>query len=93
MRFGRTVEKGALAVYSVDTEEEARKLLTVACPRSYTGEFIASELVEEQTIENLAKFSDRLHAAHELIAKNARQSPLRSPRKKAPASRKYSRAK
>lgn len=49
-----------LPVYSVDTEDEAHRLLTAACARNYDGEFIARELVPDQTIENLALFADRL---------------------------------
>lgn len=62
MRFGRSVPgDGFLPVFSVDTEEEAVALLTAACPRDRgTGEFIARELVEEQTLENLYAFGDRL---------------------------------
>lgn len=69
MRFGRTVEPGFLPCYSVDTEDEARDLLVATCSTvkagPQRGEFIARELLEEQTLENLAAFGDRLAAAHE----------------------------
>lgn len=64
MRFGRTVEEGSLPVYSVDTEEEAKSLLVLACETNTDGEFIARELAHDQTLENLAAFSDRLAAVH-----------------------------
>jgi len=54
-------------VFSVDTEEEAQRLLFVACPRNMDGEFIARELVEEQTLENLQRFSDKLADAWAFI--------------------------
>jgi hypothetical protein len=65
VRYGRTVEPGALPVYSVDTEEEAEALLTLTCPTNVDDEFIATELVVDQTLENLYAFGARLEAAHE----------------------------
>jgi hypothetical protein len=59
-------------VYSVDTEEEAQSLLIAACPRNRHGEYVAPELVEEQTLENLEAFGDRLAAIHDKI-KRARK--------------------
>lgn len=50
-------------MYSVDTEKQARTLIAAACPLSLSGKYVAPELVEEQTFENLADFSDRLHEA------------------------------
>lgn len=67
MRFGRTVEKGFLPVFSVDTEDEAKRLLTLACQISFKGEYIARELVHKQTLTNLQAFSDRLKAAYEFM--------------------------
>lgn len=67
MRFGRTVEDGFLPVFSVDTEEEAQRLIVLACPRDGSGQFYARELAEEQTLENLQKFSDKLAKCHELL--------------------------
>jgi hypothetical protein len=49
-----------LPVFSVRTEQEARDLLLAACDTNLKGEFVARELVEEQTLENLERFSDRL---------------------------------
>lgn len=54
------VPSGSLPVYSVDTEAEAKLLLTLACPTNMHGEYVAPELVEDQTLDNLQKFSDRL---------------------------------
>ena len=65
VRYGRTVPDGYLPVYSVDTEEEAKKLLTFACGTNINGDFIAKQLAHEQTLENLAAFSDWLAARHD----------------------------
>lgn len=62
MRYGRSVEDGFLPVYSVDTEEEARRLLVAACPTNIAGEFVAPELAEEQTLANLRALGRRLAA-------------------------------
>lgn len=49
----------------MDTEEEAERLLIATCPRNRNGEFVAPELAEEQTLDRLYAFSDRLHEVHE----------------------------
>jgi hypothetical protein len=64
------VEEGFLPVFSVDTEEEARELLVFACGTNIEGEFVARELVQEQTLEALTAFSDRLAAYWELLQAN-----------------------
>lgn len=60
MRYGRTVENGFLPVFSVDTEADAEELLVAACPRNLHGEFVAEELAQEQTLERLYAFGERL---------------------------------
>ena len=63
MRYGRSVPEGSIPVFSVDTEEEAKSLLTLACPTRFIDgvtEYVAPELATEQTLENLEAFSDRL---------------------------------
>lgn len=72
MRFGRTVERGFLPVYSVDTEEEAKALVVMSCKRSMNGEMIAPELAEEQTLERLAAFGDRLRGLHQMMKARAK---------------------
>lgn len=64
MRFGPKLEKGFLPVYSVDSEEEARDLLVRCCPRNMDGEFIAPELAQTQSLENLYTFGERLEREH-----------------------------
>lgn len=60
VRYGRACESGWLPVYSVETEDEAQRLLVMACQRGMNGDFVARELIGEQTLENLGAFSDRL---------------------------------
>lgn len=60
MGYGRVTPDGKLPVFSVDTEEEAKQLIVMACPRDMEGNHYARELAEEQTLENLALFSDKL---------------------------------
>ncbi len=67
MRYGRSVPKGFLPVYSVDTEAEAEKLLVLACGRNEAGDFVARELAREQSIDNLFAFGDRLAEAHKIL--------------------------
>ena len=72
MRYGRSVEKGFLTVFNVPTVEDARNLLVFACGTNSEGEFVARELVEEQTPENLDLFSQRLAKAWGLIEQGRR---------------------
>lgn len=59
--FGRgPVPDGALPVFSVDSEDEAERLLAAACPRDHEGNLYARELAVDQTLENLEAFSQRL---------------------------------
>lgn len=67
MGFGRTIPDGRLPVFSVETVAEAKALITLCCPRGLDGKFFARELADEQTLENLQRFSDRLAAAYPLI--------------------------
>ena len=45
--------------------EEAGHLLVLACSTNLDGEFIARELVEAQTINNLMAFGMRLQALYD----------------------------
>jgi len=67
VKYGRTVEKGFLPVFSVETEDETQRLLTLTCPKNNDGEYIAMELVEKQSIENVTAFGDRLKQYYEYI--------------------------
>lgn len=88
MRFGRTVERGFLPVFSVDTEEQARDLLIAACPTNLRGDFVAPELVHEQTLPNLHAFGDRLERrAHDMGMTFGGPSPTAARNSKRAASR------
>ncbi len=67
MGYGVSVPDGSLPVYSVDTEDEAARLLVLACPRDGAGQFLAPELVQDQTLGNLDAFSDRLARVHGMM--------------------------
>ena len=51
-------------MFTVNNEDEAKRLLTLACPTNLRGEHIAVELANEQTMENLGAFSDRLEGVY-----------------------------
>lgn len=87
VRFGPKCEEGFLPVYSVDTPEEAI-LLTLTCPTNVAGEFVARELINEQTLDNLEAFGERLARAHKILRKREKST---TPRKiKAPRAQKRS---
>ena len=62
-----TVPEGHLPVFSVNSAEEAKILITLTCPTNEHGEYYARELAEVQTLDNLDAFSDKLAAAYELM--------------------------
>ena len=72
VEYGRKVRNGSLPVFSVADEEEARDLLTLVCPTNLKGQYVAQELVQEQTLENLEKFSDKLALRHKLLQQHGR---------------------
>ena len=65
VQYGTVVPDGFLPVFSVDTEEEAEQLLVLCCGRNLDGDFVADELLEEQTIPNLLRFGERLERVWE----------------------------
>jgi len=67
--FGPKVPNGFLPVFSVDTEDEARELITLCCPLDHAGKPYARELAREQTLENLERFSDKLAQGYEIMKK------------------------
>lgn len=60
MGYGVTVPDGSLQVFSTDTVSQAQALIVAACSTNLRGEYIAPELAQEQTIDNLNAFGDRL---------------------------------
>ncbi len=73
MGFGRTIPKGYLPVFSVDTDVEAETLIIMTCPRDGEGNYYARELAQEQTIENLQAFSDKLARAWEHMQRRTKK--------------------
>ena len=67
--FGPKVPAGFLPVFSVNTEEEARRLIVMTCPMDGAGNYYARELVDEQTLENLERFSDKCARAWAIMNK------------------------
>lgn len=67
MGFGRKLPDGYLPVFSVNTEDEAKRLITLTCPMGLDGHYYARELAESQTVENLLTFSDKLARAWALM--------------------------
>ncbi len=65
MRFGPKCEPGFLPVFSVADEAEARMLLLRACETNIRGEYVARELVHEQSLPNLYAFGERLREIHD----------------------------
>jgi len=59
-------------VYSVGSESEAISLLTMACQINLAGEYVARELVEEQTLKNLFSFGKRLDQLHNSLIDQGR---------------------
>lgn len=60
-------------MFSVNTEKEAKDLIILCCPRGYDGHYYARELAEEQTLENLERFSARLAKGYEMMQKRKRK--------------------
>lgn len=54
-------------MFSVGSEQEAERLLVLACPTNIDGDYLAPELVDDQTLENLDAFGERLAKAHNLL--------------------------
>lgn len=76
MGYGVTIPKGALPVFSVDTEEEAERLLLLTCPTNLNHEYVAPELVREQTLGNLTSFARRLKRGYDLLHGITSQMPI-----------------
>lgn len=72
MTFGRKVPNGNLPVYSVGDAEEARQLLVLSCPRNIHGDFVATELAQHQTLDNLEQFAQRLDRMHDVLVQHGK---------------------
>jgi hypothetical protein len=69
--FGPDLPDGYLPVFTVNTAAEAQELIVLCCPRDLGGHYYARELAEEQTLENLQRFSDRLQQGWEHMQRRA----------------------
>lgn len=68
MRWGPQCKDGFLPVYSVDTMEEAEKLVVATCSfNSQDGHYYSNELARDQTIETLMHFSDKINFIHQRL--------------------------
>jgi hypothetical protein len=54
-------------VYSTDTEEQAKRLIVATCVMGQDGKYYARELLQEQTLENLGRFSDKLARVDKMV--------------------------
>ena len=70
MRFGPKCEDGFLPVFAVADEDEAKALLTMSCSTNMHGEYVAKQLITDQSLENLEAFSTHLDRAHALLVKS-----------------------
>ena len=61
-------------MFTTDTKEEAEALLSLACSTNMKGEYISRELYQEQTMENLQTFSNRLDDIYHKYIKPKEQS-------------------
>jgi len=59
--------KGFLPVFSVNSEEEARKLIVATCSRGADGKFYSAELAVVQTLDVLEQFSRKLERVYSLM--------------------------
>jgi hypothetical protein len=62
-----------LPVFSVQTEKEATELIALACETNLAGQYIARELAEVQTVDNLLAFGRRLEDLYEKYIRKERQ--------------------
>ena len=56
---------GSLPVFTTKTLEASKTLVQLACGTNLKGQYIATELAEEQNMKNLQAFSDRLNQIYE----------------------------
>jgi len=78
VRYGRRAPApGWLPVFSVGSEQEAARLLALACSRNYSGDYVAFELARSQTLDNLESFGRRLAAWHDRYLKGTERCECR----------------
>jgi hypothetical protein len=75
--YGRKCPPGYLPAYSVDTEDEARQLIERCCVQvwidsQHTTGYVAQELEQEQTLDNLTAFGERLDREYKKMKEEQR---------------------
>jgi hypothetical protein len=65
--YGRIPLPGHLCVHSVCCEARAKELIVLSCEMGRLGEYVARELVQAQTQENLRAFGARLARTERMI--------------------------
>ena len=83
VKYGQVCPEGFLPAYSVDSEEMAKKLVTLCCSMGIDGEYYASELVNPMTgdpyegnerIDAFVKFGQKLERVHKMILEREKKS-------------------
>ena len=77
VQVGTVCPKGFLPVYSVDTEEDAKMLVTLACPLGLDNLHYAPELVGtsgDERIRKFVAFGKRLVKIHQMMKKRMKKT-------------------
>ena len=61
-------------MFSVENEEEAEALLTLACGTNLKGQYVAKELALHQNMSNLTGFSERLERLYNQFIKKEKEN-------------------
>lgn len=61
--YGAVIPNGSIPIFSVDSEEEAYRLLMLTCPTGFSHERVATELIQE----NLGVVEQRLKQGHVML--------------------------
>ena len=87
MRYGRgACPEGFLPIFSVNSEDEAKRLLVVTCSLGPDRHYYSNEMAADQSIEQFARFGQKLARAYARF--NVQDAPVsRRARRPAPRSR------
>jgi len=85
VRFGRgACPDGFLPVFSVDTDEEARKLIVATCSRDADGNYYSHDLAAEQSLERLNYLGEKMERVYRMLKKPAAQPDAKGGRPQTP---------
>jgi hypothetical protein len=82
VRYGRgACPEGFLPIFSVNSEDEAQRLLVATCSRGLDGNYYANEMAREQSLAQFVVFGQKLERVYALITSrtSAAGSPGRGP--------------